>query len=86
MIVRVDGHGERVGGAGDGVRRLQHLAGVERMRVGIVVVENLGGVVEDGGGLRAQVRLRTGRQVREAAVQMPLGIGEELKEVVGLEI
>jgi hypothetical protein len=56
------------------------------MRVGVVVVENLGGVVEDGGGLRAQVRLRTGRQVREAAVQMPLGIGEELKEVVGLEI
>ena len=50
VVVGVDRHGQRVGGAGDGVGRLQHLAGVEGVGVGVVVLEALGGLLEDGGG------------------------------------
>ena len=37
MVVGIDCHGERVGGAGQRVRRLEHLPGIERMEVGVVV-------------------------------------------------
>ena len=47
VVVGVDRHGQRVGGAGDGMRRLQHLAGVEGMGVGVVVVEAGGDLLEN---------------------------------------
>ena len=42
VVVGVDPGGEGVGGAGDGVRGLEHLAGVEGMEVGVVVGEASG--------------------------------------------
>ena len=54
VVVGVDRHGERVGRARDGVRRLQHLPGVERMGVGVVVVKTSGNFVEDGAALLAE--------------------------------
>ena len=47
VVVGVDPHRERVGEPRDRVRRLQHLAGVERMEVGIVVVQAIGDFEED---------------------------------------
>src|SRR5260370_24554825 len=38
VVVGVDRHGERVGGAGDGVRRFEHLPGGEGVGGGGVVV------------------------------------------------
>src|SRR6266404_9190867 len=37
VIVGVDPHGEGVSKASDGVRRLEHLPGVEGMKIGVVV-------------------------------------------------
>ena len=54
VVVGVDRHGERIGSARDGVRRLEHLAGVERVGVGVVVVQARGGLVEDGGCVGAE--------------------------------
>ena len=48
VVVGVDPHRERVRGARDRVRRLQHLAGVERMEVGIVVAKTFGGFSQNG--------------------------------------
>jgi hypothetical protein len=48
VVVGVDGHGEGVSSSGDGVGRLEHLAGVEGMEVGIVVLEAVSDLVEDG--------------------------------------
>ncbi len=56
--------------------RLQHLAGVERMRVGIVIVQAVGGFGEDGGGGVAERGRRTGRQMREACVEPVLRFAE----------
>src|SRR5271170_1443228 len=42
VIVRVDRHGKRISGASDGVRWLQHLASVEGVGVGEVVVQAFG--------------------------------------------
>ena len=39
MIVRVDSHGQRVSGAGNGMRRLEHLPGIQRVEIGIVVAQ-----------------------------------------------
>jgi len=50
VIVGVDRHGQSVGSASDGMWRLQHLAGVERVSVGIVVLEAFGNLMEDCGG------------------------------------
>ena len=47
VIVGIDEHRERVGEARDRMRGLQHLAGVERVEIGVVVVEAVGGGVED---------------------------------------
>ncbi len=47
MVVGIEPHGERVCGARDGVRRLEHLSGIERMEVGIVVGEPLGELRQD---------------------------------------
>src|SRR6267378_8697354 len=47
VIVGVDPHGERVSEASDGMRRLEHLAGVEGMKIGVVVLQALGGGLQD---------------------------------------
>ena len=82
VVVGVDRHGQRVGGAGDGVWRLQHLPGVERMRVGVVVVQFRRCFVEDGGCLLSQWRRWGGRQVGEAFIETALGGGEEFEDFV----
>ena len=82
VVVGIDRHGQRVGGAGDGVRRLEHLPGVERMGVGVVVVELDCYFIEDGGGGFVQWRRGAGGKVREGFVEAVLGFGEELEEIV----
>jgi hypothetical protein len=47
VVVRVNRHGKRVGGASDGVRWLEHLASVEGVGVGIVVVQAFGNLMKD---------------------------------------
>jgi hypothetical protein len=39
MVIRVNPHGEGIGEPGYGMRRLQHLTGIEGVEVGIIVVE-----------------------------------------------
>jgi hypothetical protein len=46
VIVRIDPHCQSVGQARDGMRRLEHLSGVQRMKVRIVVMQALGGSVQ----------------------------------------
>ena len=86
VIVWIDGHGEGVGGAGYGVGGFEHLAGVEGVGVGVVVLEALGGLLEDGGGGFAEGGLGVWGQVSEALVEALLGFGEEGDEVGGLEV
>jgi hypothetical protein len=83
VVVGIDRHCERIGGAGDGVGRLQHLAGVERVGVGVVVLEADGGLLEDVRRFLAERRCGAGREMSEALVQSFLGIGEKLQEIVG---
>jgi hypothetical protein len=49
VVVRVNGHRKGVGGASDGVGRLKHLAGIERMEVRVIVAQPSSGLVEHGG-------------------------------------
>ena len=44
VVVRVDPHGEHVGGAGNRMRRLEHLARILGVEVGIVVLHTRGNV------------------------------------------
>ena len=82
VIVGVERHRQRVGGAGDGMRRLQHLTSVERMAVGVVVVEAGRYLVEDGRRCFAERRFGVGWQMGEGFVQGALGFFEELEEFV----
>src|SRR6266702_3957249 len=82
VVVGVDRHGKRVGGAGDGVRRFEHLPGVERVGVGVVVVELRCYFVEDGCGLIAEWGRGVWGKVCEAFVEAMLGGGEEGEEFV----
>ncbi len=67
------------------MRRLEHLAGVEGIGVGVVIVQARSGGVEDGGGFGAEVGLRGGRKMGEAGIELALGFVEALEEVVGWE-
>jgi hypothetical protein len=70
VVVGIDPLGQRVRGSRDGVRRLQHLPGVERVEVGVVVVQPAGNLVEharDSGGARS--RFSGIRKVSEALVE-----------------
>jgi hypothetical protein len=60
------------------VGRLQHLPGVERVGVGVVVVEARCYLLQDGGRCFAERRCRVGREVGEALVESALGFGEKL--------
>jgi hypothetical protein len=62
--------------------RLQHLAGIERVGVGVVVVETGCDLLEDSGGRFAQRNCGGRGEMREAFVQSALGFGEEFEEFV----
>ncbi len=82
MIVGIDEHRERVGEARDGMRGLEHLAGVKRVEVGVVVLEAGGGGVEDfsdsggAGGLRFERR-----EIGEAGVEILGGVDQSVEGV-----
>ena len=42
VVVGIDGHGQRIGCARHRMRRLEHLPGIERMKVGVVVAQPVG--------------------------------------------
>ena len=48
MVVRIQVHGQRVSQPRQGMGRLEHLAQIKWMMVGVVFVETEGGFVEDG--------------------------------------
>ncbi len=85
MVVRVEAHRERVGEAGDQMRRLEHLSGVERMRIGEVIVQPVRDLEED-----PFERRRIGREVvghgkrGESLTESPDGPAED-GEGVGVE-
>ena len=54
------------------MRRLQHLPGVERVAVRVVVAQASRNLAEDGGGAIAKRRLRRRRKVCEALVELLL--------------
>jgi hypothetical protein len=86
VVVGVDGHRHRVGRARDGMRGLEHLAGVERMEVGIVVVHPLGGLGEDRCSVLTQSWSWARRKVRKACVEFRLRLAETLQEFVQLRV
>jgi hypothetical protein len=63
------------------MRRFEHLAGVERVSVGVVVVKTLGCLLEDGGGIFAQRGFGVLWEMAEAGVELLLGFGDALEEV-----
>src|SRR3984885_252989 len=82
VIIGIDRHGQRVGGTGDRMGRLQHLAGVERGAVGIVILEPGRYLLENLCTWLTERRRRIGREVGETFVQSALGFGEDLEEFV----
>ena len=69
VIVGIDPHREGIGEPGDGVRGLQHLTGVERMKVGVVVLQATGDLQEHFLRRRAFRRRRGRRQKRETRLE-----------------
>ena len=49
MVVGIDPHGERISGAGQGMRWLEHLPGIKGMKVGVVVRHSLCHLAQHGG-------------------------------------
>ncbi len=47
VIVGIDLHGQRIRGAGHGVRRFQHLPGIEGVEIGIIVAQPDCGSLQD---------------------------------------
>ena len=82
VVVGIDRHGQRVGGAGDGVRRLQHLAGVERVGVRIVVVEAGCDLLQDVRRRFAERSAGLGGRWAKPSSRVRCGFGEELEEFV----
>jgi len=68
VIVGIDRHRQRIGSTSDGVWRLEHLPGVERVTVGVVVLKADCRFVEDGGGPAVEFGRGRGRKIREAFV------------------
>jgi hypothetical protein len=83
MVVRVDEERQAIGQPRHGVRGLQHLPGVERMKVGVVVPEALGRGLERGGQARGTASLE-GRQIVEARPEPRQGFLQE-GERLGVE-
>jgi len=76
MVVGVDPLGQRVGQARYRVGRLHHLTGVQRMEVGVVVLQALGDLGEDLGDRLLVVGNLRGGEVGKAGAQ-PLECGAE---------
>ena len=56
VVVGVNRHGQRIGGARHGMRRLEHLPSIQRVEIGVVVAEPPGNGFEDarhGGRVRS---------------------------------
>ena len=82
VVVGVQRHRQRIGRARDGMRRLQHLSGVQRVRVGIVVVHPLGNLAEDRRGGFAERRLRAIGQARKACIERCLRLTQPPQELL----
>jgi len=78
MIVRIDPEGHCICKPRDGVGRLQHLSGVQRMMVGKVILHAHGDRIEYLRRCSNVVLRRKGRQVREALVERRERLSEEL--------
>jgi hypothetical protein len=76
VVVGVDPGGEGVSGAGDGMRGLEHLAGVEGMEVGVVVGEASGDFGKDGGEGVWRKRFGERGQAGEGGVELIESSGE----------
>src|SRR5580704_16728147 len=84
VIVGIDEHRQRVGEARDGMRRLEHLAGVERVKVGVVVLEAGGEFVQYLARPRSTGNLRVEcGKTRETSIE---GFGGGDKGVEGVEV
>ena len=71
VIVGIDVHGQRISGAGERVRRLEHLPGVKRMEIGIVVCHSLRHLAHDRGhGFEGGRRLRADGQILERCLEL----------------
>ena len=82
VVIGVDRHGQRIGGARHRMRRLEHLPGIERVEVGVVVAQPVRGHFENAGhrghlrvGLRARIE-RPAAQLNFALEQLG-GAGEQ---------
>jgi hypothetical protein len=83
MIVGVQRHCERVGSAGDRVRRLQHLARIQRVLVGVVVMQLPGNPLENFSGAPVERLSFHGREVGEAVVELALSLVYLREKVTG---
>ena len=87
VVVRVQPHRERVGQPRHGVRRLQHLARVERMEVRVVVLEARRGLLEHARDFRSPRDPRArGRQPLEALRESLDGRAENASRLGGGEV
>ena len=69
VVVGIDVHGQRIGRARQRMRRLEHLPGIERMEVGIVVSQPMG---HGGQNLAPSLPVSIIRCERRAKPQTPL--------------
>ena len=77
VVVGIDRHGQRIGGPRHRMRRLEHLSGIERMKVGIVVAEAAGYLIENRRqGIRAESGIKVG-QGSELLFQSLCGLREQ---------
>jgi hypothetical protein len=65
------------------VRWLEHLASIEWVGVGVVVVQARGGLVEDGSCVGTERWCGCGGEIGEALVELMLGAAKEGKEIAG---
>ena len=85
VIIWIDPHRQRVGEPRHRMRRFQHLPGVERMKIRIVIAQPRGGLRKDiGDALAAGNGLLECRQIREARIK-PLDGGEKFLQRILLE-
>ena len=79
VVVGIDGHGQRIGGARHRMRRLEHLPGIERMEVGVVVAPAGAPSPPEPGpcvGMRRQADSKAGRAAKLRFKQLS-GAGQQ---------
>ena len=71
-------HGERIGSAGQWMGRLEHLPGVKRMKVGVVVRHSLGHLAQHRGhGVDCGCLLRVPGQIAKGCFELWQGAGQK---------